>query len=223
MTSVFFCYCQGHVHVVSPVRYPSVLCDSSGLPKAQAIFWKLKPRTGTTSLPLILLLIRLHRASTYPHVRVCASGHSSVGDTHPVYNCGPSGGWEVSPHFPMEGSQWNSCQSLQERATGVPWGPSDQGWPRLSQRESHLQLVSRTSRRTESGVPSLVVGLIPAPEAAKAWWVWVMRGHSRMSGKNISTHSGRSRLWERRPKVNNKTLGCCWTRGRTTRKFNRKQ
>ena len=31
-----------------------------------------------------------------------------------------------------------ACQSLQKGATGVPWGPSDQGTPRLSQRENHL-------------------------------------------------------------------------------------
>ena len=40
-----------------------------------------------------------------------------------------------------------------------------QGYPRG---RTICQLVSHTSQRTESGVLSLVVGLIPAPEAAKA-------------------------------------------------------
>lgn len=65
-----------------------------------------------------------------------------------------------------------------------------QGYPRG---RTICQLVSHASQRTESGVLSLAVGLIPAPEAAKAL-VGLGEGNSRMSGKNISTHSGHSRL-----------------------------
>lgn len=107
--------------MVSPVRYPSVLYDNSGLPKVQAIFWKCKPRTGTTSLPLILLLITLHRASPDPHMRVCASRHGSAKDTHPVYNCGPARGWEVSPHFPKEGSLSISPERSHRSSLGPFW------------------------------------------------------------------------------------------------------
>ena len=37
-------------------------------------------------------------------------------------------------------------------------------------------------------------GLSLLQRLLKPWWVWVMRGNSRMSGKSISTHSGHSRL-----------------------------
>ena len=74
--------------------------------------------------------------------------------------------------FPKGRQLVNLSRKEPQEFPGALLTKEDQGHPRG---RTLCQLISHASWRTESGVLSLTVGLIPAPEAAKAWILgWIV-------------------------------------------------